>query len=146
MAERKRVLKLLLCFLSFLIAIPLAYGEVEKNFIPPIDYTGDMYFLIKSGGKQEGGGVGLAPFHNCSFKILWGPWETEAVEPMKGKGKIYKWMSSTMAITFKKKKKDQVPLTVKVTGCIPESIELHMGRPESNIRTFNPDWRKRLDH
>jgi len=118
-------------------------ATLERTFMPPMDYIGDMYVLIKSTGKQEGSGVGLAPFDNCSFRIIWGPWETETIEPTNVIGKVHQWMVGTVAISFKKKEKDQVPLTVEVNGCISDSVELLTGEPDKNIRNFNPDWRKR---
>jgi hypothetical protein len=145
---RKRIWVASLAGISVLflvLASPIPGSAAQRTFTPPMQYTGDMYVLVKSSGKQEGGAVAIAPFHNCSFKIIWGPWETKAVEPMSGIGKV-KWMSHTLAIKFRKKQKDQVPLTVQVIGCIPDSIELYTGRPEGNIRAFTPRWQKRPSH
>jgi hypothetical protein len=117
------ILVLVLVSFSYVVA-------AEMTFTPQRDYKGDMYVVIKT--------AGYVGYEECSeIKVIWGPWETEPVSAIKSAR-----TKKPFAIKFKKKERDQIPLTV-VTNC-PASIELKHGNPDSrSYDVTEPRWRRR---
>lgn len=92
-------------------------------------YTGTMYVTVdpSNGSCQQG----------HSARIIWGPWQTDEV-PL-GYSNRDPNAIRPIAITFKKKNKDSVPLTVIVKECdsnIYDTIKLYTLRKGKTISTY----------
>jgi hypothetical protein len=92
MSSRTAIVSVLLVALAW---ASIATAEVSKTYVPPRDYTGDLYVVV----TVDGG-------HNWqpNFSIVWGPWI--------GTGTTATAASNKYALKFKKTQRDQVPFTV----------------------------------
>jgi hypothetical protein len=75
--------------------VSTATADVSKTYLPPKDYTGDLYVVVTVDG-----------LHNWqpNFSIVCGPWI--------GTGSATSAASNKYALKFKKTQRDQVPFTV----------------------------------
>lgn len=120
-------------------------NSYDKTFYPEQAYTGPVYVAIKivSVSTMITDPLRIGTKVNCSGKVVWGPNVgifRKDLRVAAGLG----WQASYLAVTFEKKKRDRVPLTV--SGGIDsqyfkiESIDFKYGKPDKIYTVTSASW------
>ena len=122
-------------------------NSYDKTFYPEEPYTGPVYVAIKivSVHTMITDPLRIGTKVNCSGKVVWGPNVGIFKKDLRvaaGSG----WEASYLAVKFKKKMRDRVPLTV--TAEIDsqyfkiESIDFRYGKPDKKYTNTSASWRR----